>query len=235
MAFHFAESVDRLILGFVVGSGADFAEQAHGDELDTADEERHGEQHQGAMLRHDGHVVIELFESEKNAESGAAHAQKPKELKRAGGIVQQEFDDHQVEKNANGASDSVVALAVLALEVFDGDFGDLRAGGTGESGNEAMEFAVELDFLDDFAAIGLEGGAEVVQLDAGELGHHPVGDMAGKLPHQPVIAALVAPAADQVVAFFNFFQESRNFFGVVLKIAVHGDDDFAARKIEAGF
>ena len=42
-----------------------------------------------------------------------------------------------------------------------------------------MKLAVELDFLQDFLAIGLEGGAEVVQFDSGKLGHQPVGDAAG--------------------------------------------------------
>src|SRR5256885_16688675 len=37
---------------------------------------------------------------------------------------------------------------------------------------------------------------------------------AGNLPQQPVIAPRVAPPAHQVVAFFNFFQESRDLFGI---------------------
>ena len=49
------------------------------------------------------------------------------------------------------------------------------------------------------------------------------------------VLALVAPATDQVVALFDFFEEAGNFFGVVLQIPVHGNDDFAAGEIEAGF
>jgi len=37
-----------------------------------------------------------------------------------------------------------------------------------------MHLAVQGDILDDFAAIGLEGGAEVVDVDATESGHEPV-------------------------------------------------------------
>ncbi len=50
-----------------------------------------------------------------------------------------------------------------------------------------------------------------------------------------MVTASMTPSADQVVAFFNFLQEAGNFFRVVLQIAVHGNDDFAAGKIETGF
>jgi hypothetical protein len=45
---------------------------------------------------------------------------------------------------------------------------------------------------------------------------------------------MFAPAADDVVAFFEFGEEVRDFAWVVLKIAVHGEDVVALRVIEAG-
>ena len=141
----------------------------------------------------------------------------------------------QIEEDAKSAADAVVALAAFAIEIGDRDFGDACAGGGCQRRDEAVEFAVELNFLNDFALIGFECRAEVVEIDAAQLGHHPIGDAAGELAHEPVIAAGVAPAADEVEAFFDFLEEAGNFFGIVLEIAVHRNDDVAAGEIEAGF
>ena len=98
--------------------------------------------------------------------TNAGDAQQAEKLQRARGVVQQKFYDQQIEKDAKGAADAVVGSAAFAIEIGDGDFGDFRAGGTGQRRNEAVEFAVELNFLNDFAAVGFKGGAEVVQVDA---------------------------------------------------------------------
>ena len=52
-------------------------------------------------------------------------------------------------------------------------------------------------------------------------------------PHDEVVDALLAPAADDVVALAQLLQEHRNVVGIVLQIAVHGDDVFAFGVIEA--
>ena len=48
-----------------------------------------------------------------------------------------------------------------------------------------------------------------------------------------MVAPRVAPAADQVESFFDFLEKARDLFRVVLKIAVHGNDDLATREIES--
>ena len=98
-----------------------------------------------------------------------------------------------------------------------------------------MQFTVELNFLNDFAAIGFEGGAKIVQVDTGQFRHHPVGNAAGNLAHEPMVAARVAPAAHEIEALFDFLEKPGNLFRVVLQIPVHGDDDLAAREIKSGF
>src|SRR5262249_39554745 len=108
------------------------------------------------------------------------------------------------------------------------------ARGAGECGNEAVQLAVELDFAEDFAAIGFESCTEVVEVDAAEFGHQPICGAARNLTHEPVIATGGAPAADSVVALFDFVEELGNLLGVVLKIAVHRYNDFAAGEIETG-
>src|SRR5438045_8368268 len=50
-----------------------------------------------------------------------------------------------------------------------------------------------------------------------------------------MISPVVAPATYQVVALFYFVQKAWNLFGVMLQVAVHGDDDLAPGKIKTCF
>src|SRR5258708_38207244 len=45
---------------------------------------------------------------------------------------------------------------------------------------------------------------------------------------------MLAPAADDVVALFKLGEEVGNLVGIVLEIAVHGEDEVALGVIEAG-
>ena len=49
-----------------------------------------------------------------------------------------------------------------------------------------------------------------------------------------VVDALLAPAADDVVTLAQLLQEQGNVVGIVLQVAVHGDDVLALGVIEAG-
>ena len=64
VALEFAEGVDGLVLGFVVGTSDDLTQEAHGDKLDAADDQGDAGDHQGAVLAHDGDAVSEFFENE---------------------------------------------------------------------------------------------------------------------------------------------------------------------------
>jgi hypothetical protein len=90
------------------------------------------------------------------------------------------------------------------------------------------------DPLDHAGTIGLEGGAEVVQRDAGQLGHHPVGDARGQAARPVAIDAVGAPAAGDVVALGELGEQLRQIFRRMLQVAVHGDDHLAQGVIEAG-
>ena len=47
--------------------------------------------------------------------------------------------------------------------------------------------------MNDLAAIGLEGGSEVANVDAGKLGHEPVWAAGGNAAHDEVVDAVLAP------------------------------------------
>ncbi len=155
-------------------------------------------------------------------------------MKWARHVFQQEADGDEVKEDAKGAGDAVVAFAGGAGGIGDGDLADGGAVPAGEGGDEAVHFAVEGDVLDDLAAIGLEGGAEVVDVDAGEDGHELVGGAGGDAAEEEVVAALGSPAADDVVSFFEFGEEVRDLVGVVLEVAVHGEDELTLGVVEAG-
>ena len=50
-------------------------------------------------------------------------------------------------------------------------------------------------------------------------------------PHHVVINATLAPSTDHVITFSNFFQIG-NVVGIMLQVAIHGDDVFAGSMIE---
>ena len=114
----------------------------------------------------------------------------------------------------------------------DDDFGDFCAVPFGVDGEEAVHFAVEADAFDDFAAVGFERAAEVVEAHAAEPGDEFVGHDAGGIAFEGVVLPVFAPAADDVEAFVELGEEEGDVFGVVLEVAIHGDDDVAFCKIE---
>ncbi len=97
-----------------------------------------------------------------------------------------------------------------------------------------MKFTVQRNLLKNVAAVRFERGAEVVDIDAADLGHHPVGNARGNAAHPEIVDAVLAPSADDVVTGSNLFQKDGNVVGIVLQIAIHGDDVFPARVIESG-
>ena len=96
-----------------------------------------------------------------------------------------------------------------------------------------MQFTVEWNVLNDFSTISLKGRTKIMELDSGELGHHPVRNPARQPACQPPVPPLGSPPADDVVSLFNFGHEGGDLFRVVLQVAIHGDDDVAARGIKA--
>src|SRR5258708_13093239 len=98
-----------------------------------------------------------------------------------------------MEKNAYRSPNSVIALSALALAVRNGHFRDARAGRACQCRDEPVQLAVQLNLLDDLAPVRLEGRAKVVQLEPGELGHHPVPPPPRPLPHQPHLAPPPTP------------------------------------------
>src|SRR5438309_5432792 len=96
-----------------------------------------------------------------------------------------------------------------------------------------MKLAIERNLLQNVAAIGFESGAEVVDVNAAQPGHHPISDARRNAAHPEIIHADFAPSTDDVVAGGYLFKKQRDVGGIVLQIAIHGNDVLAAGVIEA--
>jgi len=157
------------------------AEQTDAHDLDACENEDAGDDEERAVKRHDVLTGNDLEDEEPGGHARTGHhaerAEGAEEVQRAGHITKQEADGEQIEEDAEGARDAVVGLPCRAGRVGDGYLADAGAVPGGEGRDEAVHLAVEGDVLDDLAAIGLEGGAEVVDIDVAEEGHDPVGDV----------------------------------------------------------
>src|ERR1700747_54804 len=102
-------------------------------------------------------------------------------------------------------------------------FADRSSVGRGDSRDESVHFAIERQLPKQFAPIRLEGRSKVMNVDAAELGHQPVGTTGRDLAEQQIVDTVAAPPAYDVVALFDLFQENWNLCRIVLKVAVHCD------------
>src|SRR6202034_3398439 len=234
-----AHGVDGLVLRFVVGAGEQLADQTDGEKLNTTDQQGYAEKQQRPVGQHQAFVEENLadegpdLDCATGAQSG--ETEQTEKLERPRRIIEQEFHADQIEQHADRARDAVIRFAALARNIRDRNLRDRCPGPARQRRNETVQLAVEIDLVQDFAAIGFERGAKVVQVHARKLGHQSIGDTAWELAAEQIVGALHAPAADDVVAFLHLFDEARNFRRIVLQIAVHRNDDLALRVIEAGF
>ena len=108
-----------------------FAEQADGDHLNARQNQDSSDDEERTVLVHHMLMREQLQRGQEDGNSSAEqHAQgtkQPEEVQRSHHVLQQKTDGQQIEKDAEGAADSVVRLAALAIYVLDGNFADARA------------------------------------------------------------------------------------------------------------
>src|SRR5205085_12365100 len=90
-------------------------------------------------------------------------------------VAQQKPDGNQVEKYPDCASNAVVRYAALAIDVLNRNLTDRGAMPRRQRRNKAVQLAIQRNFTDELAAIGLKGRPEIVNIHATELRHEPVG------------------------------------------------------------
>src|SRR6185369_6971025 len=119
-------------------------------------------------------------------------------------------------------------------DVLDWNLTDRRTIPGCQRRNEPVQFAIERDLVQQVAAIGFIRGAEIMQIHSAQLRHCPVRDSRWDSPKHEIVHALLAPSAYDVEAFLQLRDEQRNVVGIMLQVAIHGDDKFAFGVIESG-
>ena len=90
-----------------------------------------------------------------------------------------------------------------------------------------MEFSVEEKVFRHVAFVCFEGAVEIMDVYAGEKVGEVVEEAGGE-PFQGrgvLLVFCLFPAVDEVVPFRDLCEETRDFFRVVLQVAVHRYDD----------
>ena len=144
----------------------------------------------------------------------------------------EEFYGEQIKKTFDEAGDAVFGMAEFAGAVRDFDLADAVAAAGGQDGHEAVQFAVELDFVEDLAAVAFHPAVVVVELYARQVADHAVED-AGGIDFVPGVVPDALPAADDVEIFLHLGEKTGDFVRVVLEVGVERHDDLAARGREA--
>ncbi len=97
-----------------------------------------------------------------------------------------------------------------------------------------MHLAIQRNIVDDLAAVGFEGCAEVVNVHTRKLGHQPVGASRRNPSHNEVVDPFLPPSRNDVIPLLELLKESGNVIGIVLQIAIHGQNELARGVIESG-
>ena len=233
---HLANHVGGLVLRFVVGARHQLGQQAEGDQLDADEQQHHAEQQQRAIG--DALVLeqpdVAQVADDQRAEAAGDDADQPEDLQRPRRVVQQELHGREVEDHADGARQSVLGDAGAARAMVDDHLGDRDADLAGDRRQEAVHLAVEAQRLDHLGAKHLQRTAVVVQRHAGRPRDQLVGHHARQAAGDERVFAILAPAADDVVALFDQRDHRGNVARIVLEVAVGGHDQAAARVRDAG-
>jgi hypothetical protein len=64
-------------------------------------------------------------------------------------------------------------------------------------------------------------------------GHQPVRAAGRDASQDEIIATLHSPSADYVITLFKLRHEARNLVGIMLQVAVHGQNKLTLRVVEA--
>ncbi len=97
-----------------------------------------------------------------------------------------------------------------------------------------MHLAIQAEAFERITAVDLERAAVIMQVNACHPRDQPVGNIGGKGAGELVILAVLAPAADQVIAFVELVEQHGDIGRVVLQIGIQQDDDAAAGMVDPG-
>src|SRR5579864_6886904 len=107
-------------------------------------------------------------------------------MKRTGHVTQEKSNRHQVEKYPKCTRNVVVRRSVLPVVVLNWYFTDRGPVERSQRRDEPVHFAIERQLPEQVAPVCFEGRAEIVNVDAAELGHQPIGAAGRYLSEQQI-------------------------------------------------
>ena len=210
------------------------ADQAEREELHSDDHEQHAEREQRtAADRVPERLVHRQVDQDPDSDGHEPESEPAEEMQRPVPVTPDERDGQQIEEAAQVALDAVARPPVLTRAMVDGKLGNAEPAVVRKHRNKAVQLTVEAKPVHDFRAVRLQPAVHVVQPHAGEAARDGVEDP-GEDASRKRVAAVRLPAGDEIEAFVELREQARNLRGIVLQIAIDGDDRLAVRLIEPG-
>src|SRR5512135_2917021 len=144
------------------------SDQADGDELDADDQEQDAAEEEGTVAQRCAQERLFDHQPEEDYCSRARAYQAPEaeQVQRAAEISGCEKDREEIEKTLPESGQAELGFPVSAGPVLDGEFADPESIPLGKYGEEAVEFSVDVEVLDDIAPVGFQAAVEVVDFDS---------------------------------------------------------------------
>src|SRR5436190_9898689 len=99
------------------------------------------------MLRHDGSMANKFFQEQPsrypNAAEDSQHSYCSEKVQRPAQIAQQETNGNQIEEDTEGAGNTVVRNAPLAVDVANWHFANRSTVPGGKRRNETVQLAIQ--------------------------------------------------------------------------------------------
>ena len=141
-------------------------------------------------------------------------------------VLGQEDDRQQIEKTFDEPAPTVFGLAPGPGMVTDRDLANPETLSMGQDRSKAVQLTVEAQRVGHLSPVRLVATVEVVERDTRGQADGAVEDLARQGLAERVLAALL-PAGYQIAPLIQFGEESGQLIWIILKVAVHRDDDIA--------
>lgn len=167
---HALYAIHRVRTTFEMGTHEKLSQQPHREQLYSKQAKYESQDKQRPVLDEDGNMLEDLLKQEHEKDNSTGkHSEKAcltKKVQRIGHITQQKPNGENVKQDPESSGDSVVGLPTRPNDIADGHFDDFRAIPRGERRDESVQFPVQVDVFDRFAAIYLESRPEIMDLHA---------------------------------------------------------------------
>lgn len=204
----------------------ELAQQPDRDELETGHHHEDTKQEQRPVSNRAGANCPENAQIGQNGEPDTAEQEgRPTEdMEGPRGVARVQHHAEEIEPALEQPSKPIFRLAELARPVIDRNFANGKPPPVKQNRNEPVQFAIEVQAVQRFSAVGLEAAIEIIQPHAGQLADDTVEEL-GRQGLVQRIVALVLPARDDVQAALQSSNKVRDLCRVILQVCVHREND----------